>query len=450
MVQMENMETSLINWANRFEQACKQNSLVKEHEIYIEAYQSDHFLCQIDRRGRWNGRPIQTSSTTFEFSCTIILQNGQQARKQYSSQLQQSPQQIVEELIQGAGNHALTITGRQKYHHLSLEIWDPRYPRMNMDHRVELFEWNISTLRGINKNVRIKRYELTEEEHFRLYHSSKNATRLEKYTVYYFKGELYDALTEEIFTPCLSSHRFADISSQILGLSYFEKRGNLPAYTKPVEDDFLLILPARIVANIIELLYPAFDLEKIETNESFLSGKQGERIGSERVHLLDNGLLPSGYHSRSFDASGYPPRILTLINEGIFQDCYVRKTIGQQSPTGHLDFEERLWPGNLLIHNGRRSQNMVLAERSKALLASELAAPIQLDIKTGQLHIAANYHVISSNGIEGDLGVKEIDCHIINLLQLVLETTNDQNRSTFIDSSSWVLENCSLFLGEMI
>ena len=442
------METSLTNWANRFEQACKQNSNIQEHEIYIEAYQSDQFLCQIDRRGRWNGRPIQTTTTNFQFSCSIALKDGRQARKRYFSQLEQSPKQIIADLLENAVQSNDTIARRQKYHHLSLETWDPRYPRMRMEHRVELFEWNISTLRHLKKNVRIKYYELIEEEHFRLYHSPHNGTRLEKHTMFYFKGELQDSLTGQTVLPNISSHRFADISSEILGLSSFEKKTHLVKFTKPLEDDFLLILPSTIVSNIILLMYPAFDFAKIQKNESFLSGKQGEKIGSERVHLLDNGLLPSGYHSRLFDSKGYPPRILTLINEGIFQDYYVLEALDGESPTGHLNFNEELWPGNLLIHNGRRSQNMVLADRSMALFASELMEPIQFDSKTGHLRIVANYQVVSSNGTEGELGIKELNCHVIDLLKLVLETTNDQNRSTFIDSSSWVLENCSLLLKE--
>ena len=267
MVQMENMETSLKNWANSFEQVCKQNSIVKEHEIYIEAYQSDHFLCQIDRRGRWNGRPIQTTSTAFQFSCSILLENGKQATKQYFSQLRQSPKEILSELIKQAKFNKTKIAGRQKYHHLSLEIWDPRYPRMTMEHRVELFEWNISTLRHLNKNVRIKYYELIEEEHFRLYHSTKNANRFEKHTMFVFKGELHDAITGQIFSPDISSHRFADISSEILGLSHFEKKSTLSRYTKPLQEDYLLILPSTIVSEIIRQMYPAFDSEKIQSGK---------------------------------------------------------------------------------------------------------------------------------------------------------------------------------------
>jgi PmbA protein len=264
--------------------------------------------------------------------------------------------------------------------------------------------------------------------------------------MFYFKGELHDAITDKVHYPSISSHRFADISSEVLGISSFGKKLSQSKFTKPVGDDFLLILPSVIVNEIVTLLYPAFDIEKIESGESFLAGKQGERIGSDKVHLLDNALLPSGYNSRSFDSNGYPPRVLTLINEGLFQDCYVPHRSKAGFPTGHLGFDGELWAGNLLVHNGRRSQNMVLADRSMALLATETLEAIQLDIKTGRIRILANYQVVSSNGLEGELGTKEINCHVTDLLKLVMETTNDQKRTTFIDSSSWVLENCSLFI----
>ena len=446
MEQMESMETSVKDWANGFEQICKQNSTIKEHEIYIEACKSDKFRCQIDRRGRWNGRPIPENTIRFQFSCSIILEDGKQAQKQYFSQLQRSPEQVVKELIQKATFAKGIIAEKQKYHHLNLETWDPRYPRMKMEQRIELFEWNINTLRNLNKNVRIKYYELIEEEHASLYHSTFNANRFEKYTMFYFKGELHDAITGKVHTPCISSHRFADISSEILGVASFGKKANQSKFSKSVRDDFLLILPSAIVKEIANLLYPAFDLELLQNGKSFLAGKQGERIGSDKVHLLDNALLPSGYNSRSFDSKGYPPRVLTLINEGIFQDYYVPHRTVTNFPTGHLGFDGKLSVGNLLVHNGRRSQNMVLADLSMALYATELQEPITLDIKTGRIRIVSSYQVVSSNGFEGELGIKEINCNCIDLLKLVMETTNDQKRTTFIDSSSWVLENCSLFI----
>ena len=83
---------------------------------------------------------------------------------------------------------------------------------------------------------------------------------------------------------------------------------------------------------------------------------------------------------------------------------------------------------------------MILADRSQALLATELVEPIYLDLQTGQLEFSAHYDLVDSSGVKGSVGVKKVDCHIFELFQCVIESANDQNRFGFVDACTWVLE----------
>ncbi|MGZ3707978.1 MAG: TldD/PmbA family protein, partial [Bdellovibrionota bacterium] len=50
-----------------------------------------------------------------------------------------------------------------------------------------------------------------------------------------------------------------------------------------------------VVAELVEFLSASFSAENMDKGRSMLAGKQGQRIFSEKVSILDDGLLPGGY-----------------------------------------------------------------------------------------------------------------------------------------------------------
>lgn len=63
----------------------------------------------------------------------------------------------------------------------------------------------------------------------------------------------------------------------------------------------------------------------VETGLSFLSGKLGKKVASEKFTLLDDGQLPGGLSSSSFDAEGMPTQTTKVINKGILK-TYLHNT----------------------------------------------------------------------------------------------------------------------------
>ncbi|MCW3977456.1 MAG: TldD/PmbA family protein, partial [Candidatus Bathyarchaeota archaeon] len=70
------------------------------------------------------------------------------------------------------------------------------------------------------------------------------------------------------------------------------------------------------------LFYPiiySVNAENVQRRRSFWIGKLGEKIASKRLTVTDDGLLPSGIGSSSFDAEGVTCQKNQVINEGILR-----------------------------------------------------------------------------------------------------------------------------------
>jgi PmbA protein len=63
----------------------------------------------------------------------------------------------------------------------------------------------------------------------------------------------------------------------------------------------------------------AANAESIQRDRSFLVGKLGQKIASELVTIIDDGTVPGGIVSSTYDSEGVPKRKLTLIDRGMLK-----------------------------------------------------------------------------------------------------------------------------------
>jgi PmbA protein len=75
-----------------------------------------------------------------------------------------------------------------------------------------------------------------------------------------------------------------------------------------------------VTAILLGTLAEAMTAEAMQKGRSFLIGKLGQDVASDRVSLLDNGRMKRGFSSSPFDAEGVPTAATRLIDEGVFQN----------------------------------------------------------------------------------------------------------------------------------
>jgi PmbA protein len=112
---------------------------------------------------------------------------------------------------------------------------------------------------------------------------------------------------------------------------------------------------------------------------SYLAGKLGEAIASERVTLTDDARRPGGLGSRPFDGEGLPSRRTAVIERGrlasYLLDTYSARKVGGSS-TGSATRSASSPPGvgttNLGLTPGDASLEEIIADTRRGLLVTEL------------------------------------------------------------------------------
>lgn len=443
------LQTSAVQWASQLELAIKEHPIIIHYEISIDLSHVKTFINEVDGRNRWGNILKSTQDIVHQFQIRVFLQNGRFAFIQdlrRFADANQTPHKVIEGLLKETNQlpnpTGKTIFTNNIHQAAPLEIWDPRFNLLDAASRKELLQDQYSLVLQMNKRARLQRAELNEIQIMRHVRSSQNILS-EQSTRYELKGLVSNGIDRTSFE--MHSRRFADLCTHPHGYTTFHLPPVPNKTISQIDPSWMLMLSPNVVASIVACLPPAFELSRLKKGSSFLAGKQGTSVGSKRIHIIDDPTMLSGVNSRSFDAHGVPSKPLTLIADGVFQDCYVPLDAEEnKEPTGHVGMNGRLWCGNILSQMGRRSQNMILADRGDALMATHLIEGTQLNIETGMLRFVANFAQLSSKGFEGNLGVRTVVVPILELFAQVTETANDQNRYNHVDASTWVLETCAI------
>jgi len=159
-----------------------------------------------------------------------------------------------------------------------------------------------------------------------------------------------------------------------------------------------------VVAELLDFVSSSFSAEEIDKGRSMLAGKVGERIFSEHVTLIDDGLLPGGYGTSPFDGEGVPSTRTMLVDGGFMKgalyDGYHARKHGTH-PTGSASRGIKSPPSisasNLFIQKGRKSPTQLLDGISKGILITDLMGVHTANPVTGDFSLGAS-GILIENG----------------------------------------------------
>ena len=107
---------------------------------------------------------------------------------------------------------------------------------------------------------------------------------------------------------------------------------------------YTAILHPMVIANILYYMSYAFSAFEVDSGMSFLIGKQNKKVASDIVNLKDDGRLPNGFSSRSFDEEGRPTQTTDLIKNGVFKNFLHNTSTAKKFKTkkAHRRYSQRV------------------------------------------------------------------------------------------------------------
>jgi len=147
---------------------------------------------------------------------------------------------------------------------------------------------------------------------------------------------------------------------------------------------------------------------------TFLADRLGQRIGTEALTIIDDGLLPRRLGSSPFDAEGVPSRRTVVVENGILKtflcNTYAGRKIGLPS-TGNAD-GGGVGPSNFYLQPGSTSPAAILRSTEKGLYLVRTLGhglnPVSGDISRGAFGLwienGEPAYPVSEITISGNLG----------------------------------------------
>ncbi|MBN2800503.1 MAG: hypothetical protein JXX28_15285 [Deltaproteobacteria bacterium] len=194
----------------------------------------------------------------------------------------------------------------------------------------------------------------------------------------------------QVLTRHASSRTFSTMASLPVGallVRAASELSQLPDVTLP--SSVICAVPPHCSAALVDLL-----AQGITTSSRGLWGWASRELVSldANLHLLDDGTLPSGLRSRSFDERGVPPIPVVLMQGGRLASALLGVEEARArglSPTGHREGGV-VRPRNLALKAGSRSLSANLSLLSEPhLFLEHLAGLDQVDHQVGLLDLRA-------------------------------------------------------------
>lgn len=127
-----------------------------------------------------------------------------------------------------------------------------------------------------------------------------------------------------------------------------------------------MILENRLAGQSLGPLIQALNGSAIQQKNSFLVDMLGEKVGSEKLHLVDDPFIISGRGSRLFDGEGLALEKRNIFDRGVLKsyyiDTYYGKKLGMNPTTGSTS--------NLVLEPGSRSMEEMIASLDRGILVT--------------------------------------------------------------------------------
>lgn len=329
-----------------------------------------------------------------------------------------------------------------------LGIFDRRWDTLSDSHREDVLR---SARSSLQEAPRLEPGTLNyrDERAIRRFASSRGVALEEASTRFVVEGSATAASPDGAIhlSERIASRRFSSVATLPLGEFVARRAASIrqPGETLPFGPVRVVLTP-RATAQLFGRLGEAFTAARASRDEFFLA-KPGIAL-DPRLHLIDDGLLAGGFHTRAFDDRGVVPLALTLLRDGRPDGRFVSIAESRRHdvrPTGH-QWGDRLGPSNLVLKSGTRTVNALLAElRGPSLRVDDLPDLDEgLDLLTGGARLTVHGEVMDANRAVGAMRHVVIEGSLQTVLGELVEVCSDTDRWGAVDAPALITQGWTM------
>ncbi len=187
-----------------------------------------------------------------------------------------------------------------------------------------------------------------------------------------------DAMERDFWYSSARSHSKLD-SPAAVGRRAAERTVRRLGARKVSTQKVPVIFDSVTARSLISNIFEAVEGDSIYRKASILAGKIGQRVASENVTVIDDGVLPGLFGTSPFDDEGVPSRRTVVIDRGVLQsyllNSYTARKLGMRT-TGNaargITGNAGVGHGNFFLEKGHRPPEEIIRGIRQGLYVTEL------------------------------------------------------------------------------
>jgi PmbA protein len=128
-----------------------------------------------------------------------------------------------------------------------------------------------------------------------------------------------------------------------------------------------VVFETRVARSLLGEIFEAVHGMSVYRQQSFLAGKLGQKVASEKLTVIDDGTIPELFGTSPFDDEGVPSRRTVVIEKGVLKsyllNCYAARKLGMKT-TGNasrgLAGNAGIGHGNFYIEKGGETPEQII------------------------------------------------------------------------------------------
>jgi len=226
-------------------------------------------------------------------------------------------------------------------------------------------------VKSVNSEFNISKYNVCIVNNLGVEGEEKSTLSSLSVDISAMEGDKYSSSFDSVASRHLKNINSEQIISSVqdLAIKGLNKK-------KIVSGEYKVLLdPMASLYLVCIALNSALNADLIQRKRSFLTDELNKAIGSEKLTVIDDGLLKGGLGSSSFDGEGSPSQRNILIEKGILKnylyDSYTALKEGKESTGNAVRNSFRSLPvissRNMIILGGNKYSQDMLAEIEKGI-----------------------------------------------------------------------------------
>jgi len=228
------------------------------------------------------------------------------------------------------------------------------------------------------------------------------------------------------------------LKSQGIGKTALEKALKKLGQAKIESANMPMILENRLAGQSLGPLIQALNGSSIQQKNSFLIDMLGEKVGSDKLTLIDDPFIVTGRGSRLFDNEGLALQKRTIFDKGVLKayyiDTYYGKKLGMDPTSGSTT--------NLVFETGDKNLEEMIASLDKGILVTGFNGG-NSNGSTGDFSYGIEGFLIEKGKIIKPVSEMNITGNLLQLYKNLAEVGNDVYEDTAWRSPSLLFNDVS-------